>query len=142
MITFSSADFSTPSDSRICEQQLFEFCPIFDKSEGEGRLCVCSGVCKTGFTLEREQNANAAFENDANVWCWCVTEARQTAFGCATNVRQTAECYSSTVGTSKGIRIQYLYVGLICCLVECQTIYRFTHINICIVFACCIRVPM
>ncbi len=35
---------------------------------------------------------------------------RQTTFGCATNVRWTAECYPSTVGTSKGIHIQYVYV--------------------------------
>ncbi len=53
---------------------------------------------------------NAACENDVNVWCRRVTEARQTAFGCATNVWQIAELYPSTVGTSKRIRIQYTYM--------------------------------
>ncbi len=58
------------------------------------------------------------------------------------NIWRTAECYPSTVDTSKGIRVQYVYVGSICCLDECQTIYKFTHINVRIVFACCICVPM
>ncbi len=53
-----------------------------------------------------------------------VTETRQTAFGSVTNVRRTAECDLSTVGTSKGIRIQYVYVGSICCLGECRTVYQ------------------
>ncbi len=53
---------------------------------------------KAAFTSEREQNANAACENDANVRC------RQTAFGCVMNVRRTAECYPPNVGTSKEIR--------------------------------------
>ncbi len=35
-------------------------------------------------------------------------EARQTAFGCAMNVQQTAECYPPNVGTSKEIRIQHV----------------------------------
>ncbi len=79
---------------------------------------------KTVFISEGEQNANAnaAFENNANVRCRRIPEARQTAFGCVTNVRQTAECYPSTVGTSKGIRVQYVYVGSICCLDERRTI--------------------
>ncbi len=42
---------------------------------------------KAGFTSECEQNPNAAFENYANVRYRRVIEARQTAFGCATNVR-------------------------------------------------------
>ncbi len=54
-----------------------------------------------GFTSEHKQNANAAFENDVNVRCRHVTEVRQTAFGCATNVWRTVECYQSTVGKSK-----------------------------------------
>ncbi len=99
---------------------------------------------KAAFTSECEQNANAnaACENDANVRCRRIPEARQTAFGCAMNVRQTAECYPSTVGTSKKIRVQYVYVGLIRCLGECPTIYKFTHINVRIVFASCVLVPM
>ncbi len=44
---------------------------------------------KLGLHPEREQNANAAFENDVNVRCRCVTEARQTAFGCVTNIQRT-----------------------------------------------------
>ncbi len=60
------------------------------------------------FTSEREQNANAACENDANVRCRHIPEVRQTAFGCAMNVRQTAECYLPNVGTSKEIRIRYV----------------------------------
>ncbi len=80
---------------------------------------------KAGFTSECEQNTNAAFENDANDRCRCV-ETKQTAFGCATNVRRTAECYSSTVSTSKGIRIQCVYVGSIRCLGECRTVYECT----------------
>ncbi len=75
-------------------------------------------VCKAAFTSECEQNSNAkaAFENLVNVRCRRVTEARQTAFGCATNIWQTDKCYPSTVGTSKGIHMQYVYVGSICCL--------------------------
>ncbi len=95
---------------------------------------------EAAFTSEREQNANAAFENDANVRCRRISEARQTAFGCVTNVRRTAECYPSTVGTSKGIRIQYVYVGSIRCLGERRTIYKSTHMNVRILFACCVRV--
>ncbi len=86
------------------------------------------------------QNTIVAFENDANIRCKRVTEARQTAFGCATNVRRTAECYPLTVSTSKGIRVQYVYVGSIRCFGECRTIYKFTHINVRIVFVCRIRV--
>ncbi len=65
---------------------------------------------KAAFTSEREQNANAnaACENDANVRCRRIPEARQTAFGCAINVRRTAECYPLNVGTSKEIRIRYV----------------------------------
>ncbi len=92
---------------------------------------------KAEFTSEREQNA--ACENDANVRCRRVPEARQTAFGYVTNVRRTAECYPSTVGTLKGIRVQYVYVGSIRCLGERRTIYKFTHMNVRIVR---VRVPM
>ncbi len=60
--------------------------------------------------------------------------ARQTAFGCVTNIRRTSKCYLSTVGTSKGICVQYIFVGSIRCLGECRTIYKFTHINVRIVF--------
>ncbi len=95
---------------------------------------------KAAFTSEHEQNANAACENDANVWCRCIPEARQTAFGFVTNVRRTAKCYPSTVGTSKGIRVQYVYVGSIRCLGECWTIYKFTHMNVRIVLACRVHV--
>ncbi len=31
--------------------------------------------------MYREQNANVACENDANIWCRCVTKVKQTAFG-------------------------------------------------------------
>ncbi len=55
-----------------------------------------------------------------------ITEGRQTAFGCATNVRQTAKCYPSTVSTSKGIHIQYVYVGSIRCHGKCRTVYEPT----------------
>ncbi len=48
------------------------------------------------------------------------------ARSCATNIRQTAECYLSTVGTSKVILIQYVYVGSIRCLCECRTVYKCT----------------
>ncbi len=72
------------------------------------------------------RNANAAFQNDANFQCRRVTEVRQTAFGCATNIRQIAECYPPTVGTAKGICIQCVYVGSIHCLRECQTVYECT----------------
>ncbi len=97
---------------------------------------------KAAFTSERKQNANAnaAFKNDANIRCRRIPEAKQTAFSCVTNVRRTAECYPSTVGTSKGIRVQYVYVGSIRCLGERRTIYRFTHMNVRIVFACRVRV--
>ncbi len=100
--------------------------------------------CKAGFTSEREQNTNAAFKNDANVWCRHVTEVRQTAFGCATNVQQTAEwCYSSTVGTSKGIRIQYVYVGSIRYLGQCQTVYECIIHSASALFRIvnCVRIP-
>ncbi len=65
---------------------------------------------KARFTWECKQDANTTFENDANVRCKRVTEVRQTAFGCAMNVWRTAKCHMSTVGTSKGIRMQYVYV--------------------------------
>ncbi len=97
-------------------------------------------VCKAAFTLEREQNANAACENDANVRCRRIPEARQTAFGCVTNVRRTAKYYPPTAGTSKGICVQYVYVGSIRCLGECRTIYKFTHMNVRIIFAYRVRV--
>ncbi len=51
-------------------------------------------MCKAGFTLECEQNANAAFEYNANVQCRCVTEAKQTNVWRTAEPR-TAECYSS-----------------------------------------------
>ncbi len=70
------------------------------------------------------RDANATFENDVNVRFRCVTKVRQTAFECAINIGQTAECYPSTVGTSKGICIQYVYVGSIRCLGECWTVYK------------------
>ncbi len=50
----------------------------------------------------------------------------QTAFGCATTIQQTDECYPSTVGTSNRIHIQYVYVGSICCLGVCWTVYKCT----------------
>ncbi len=53
-----------------------------------------------------------------------MTEVRQTAFSYAMNVRQTAERYPSTVGTLKGIHIQYVYVGSIWCIGECRTVYQ------------------
>ncbi len=83
-------------------------------------------------------------ENDVNVRCRRISEARRTAFGCVTNIRQTAKCYLSTIGTSKGIRVQYIYVGSISCLGKCRTIYKFTHMNVHIVFTCRIRfrIPM
>ncbi len=65
-------------------------------------------LCKAVFTSEREQNANIAGENDANVRCRRIPEARQTAFGFAMNVRWTAECYPPNVGTSKEICIRYV----------------------------------
>ncbi len=79
-------------------------------------------VVKPGLHL----NANVVCENEAIVQCRCVTEARQTAFSYVTNVRQTAKCYPSTVGTSKRIRIQYIYVGPICCLGKCRIVYECT----------------
>ncbi len=42
----------------------------------------------------------------------------------ATSIRLCDKCYPSTVGTSKGIHIQYVYVGCIRCLSECQTVYK------------------
>ncbi len=54
----------------------------------------CLQVCnkpQAEFTPENEWNANAACENEAIVQRRRVTEARQTAFGCAKNVPQTAE---------------------------------------------------
>ncbi len=42
-------------------------------------------------------------------------------------VRRTVECYLLTVGTSKGSRIQYIYVGSIRCLGECWTVYKMYH---------------
>ncbi len=87
---------------------------------------------------------NAACENEAIVQGKRVTEARQTAFGCATNVRQTVECYPSTISTSKEIRIQYIYVGLIRCLGECRTVYEYTvpYILPRLSSACVVRVQM
>ncbi len=41
------------------------------------------------------RNTDAACENDANVRCRRIPEARQTAFGCATNIWGTAEWYPS-----------------------------------------------
>ncbi len=67
-----------------------------------------------------------ACENEAIVYCRPVSEARQTAFGCATNIWQTAKHYPLTISTSKGIRIQYVYVGSIRCLGECQIVYKCT----------------
>ncbi len=58
--------------------------------------------------------------------CRCVTEASQTAFGCAPNIRRTAKLYPPTVGTSKGIHIQHIYVRSIRCLGECGTVYKCT----------------
>ncbi len=77
----------------------------------------CSSViaCKAGFTSEYKQNTNAAFENNANVRYRRVTEVRQTEFG-----------YPSTVGTSKGIRIQYVYVESIRCIGKFRTVYECT----------------
>ncbi len=72
------------------------------------------------------RNVNATFKNYANVRCRRVIKARQTAFSCATNIRQTAKCYLSTVGTSKGIHIQYIYVGSSRCLGKCWTVYECT----------------
>ncbi len=48
---------------------------------------IPSDLCKAGFTLECERNANtnAACKNEAIGQCICVTEASQTALGCATN---------------------------------------------------------
>ncbi len=70
------------------------------------RIDILYSFDDQGCTFERYQvsfklrlHQNVACENDANVRCRRVTEARQTAFGCVTNVRQTAECYPSTVGT-------------------------------------------
>ncbi len=45
---------------------------------------------KAVFTSECKHNANMAYENNANVLCRCVTDARQTAFGFATNIRRIA----------------------------------------------------
>ncbi len=42
---------------------------------------------KAGSTPERKWNADVACENKASVQCRRVTVARQTAFGCAMNVR-------------------------------------------------------
>ncbi len=44
---------------------------------------------EAGFTFEREQNANVACKNEAIVQCGYVTNATQTAFGSATNIRRT-----------------------------------------------------
>ncbi len=41
-------------------------------------------------------------------------------------VWRTVECYLSTAGTSKRIRIQYIYVGFIRCLGKCRTVYECT----------------
>ncbi len=63
---------------------------------------------KAGFTPEREWNANALCENEAIVQCRCVTGARQIAFGCATNVRNSqilsVDCW---LGMSKIDNILY-----------------------------------
>ncbi len=79
-----------------------------------------------GFTPECKWNANAACENEVIVQCRRVTKARQKAFGYTTNIRQTAECYPSTAGTSKRIGIQYNYIGSIRCLRECRTVFECT----------------
>ncbi len=67
-------------------------------------------------------------ECECSMWkqSHCCYRGRQTVFGCATNVRRTAVYYPSTVGTSKGICIQYVYVWLIRCLGKCQTVYECT----------------
>ncbi len=65
-----------------------------------------------------------ARENEAIFQCRHVTEARQTACDCVTNV--LTECYLSTVDTSKRICIQYVHVGSIRCLSECRTVYECT----------------
>ncbi len=88
---------------------------------------MCDAESKAGFTSECEQNTNAACENKVIVWCRCVTEARQAVFGCATNVWQTAKHYLSTVGTSKGICIQYVYNGYIRCHGKCRTVYKYVQ---------------
>ncbi len=71
-------------------------------------------------------NANATCKNEAIVQCRRVTAARQTALNYATNVRRTAECYLLTVGTSKGICIQYIYVWSIRCLFKYRTVCECT----------------
>ncbi len=43
-----------------------------------------------------------------------------------TNVQRTAKCYPSIVSASKGIRIQYIYLGSIGCHGECWTVYKCT----------------
>ncbi len=63
------------------------------------------------FAYASPQPASFVFVCRCGRTCRRVTKARQTAFGCATNVWQTAERYPLTVGTSKGIHIQYIYVG-------------------------------
>ncbi len=80
----------------------------------------------SGFTSECEQNANAACENEAIVYCRRVAEMRQTAFGCGVNVWRTVKHYPLNVATSKGIRIHYVYVGFVRCLGECRTMYKCT----------------
>ncbi len=91
---------------------------------GCSNLFHCYGyfALKVGLHL----NVNVACKNEAIVWYRRVTEVRQTAFGCVTNVWQTVEHYPSTVGTSKGICIQYIYVKSILCLGECRTVCRCT----------------
>ncbi len=79
------------------------------------------------FTSKRKQNANAACENEANIWWWHVTKARQTALICKTDVQRTVEWYASTVGTSKRICIQYIYIGFIRCLCVCRTVVHMYH---------------
>ncbi len=82
--------------------------------------------CADGLKLSLHLNTNAARENKAVIQCRCVTEARQTAFGCARKVQRIDECYPSTIGTSKRIRIQYAYVGLIRCLGKYRTVNECT----------------
>ncbi len=66
-------------------------------------------------------NENTAHKNKVIV---LPSKPRQIAFGYTTNVRRTAKHYLSTVGTSKGSRIQYVYVWSIRCIGECRTVYR------------------
>ncbi len=53
------------------------------------------------------------------------------------------ECYPSTVGTSKGIHIQYMYIRCIWCFGKCQIVYKpmfclasLPHASFAFVFKC------